>query len=97
MATLIEKRNIEKAKELLDQKDFIPALEILNGLIKTRRFNDHKEVQVLMARAKKLSLLSVPVFIVEPEGRAVVNKGEAAKGADLPPWHKRVWDGVFKR
>lgn len=97
MATLIEKRNIEKAKELLDQNDFIPALEILNGLIKTRRFNDHKEVQALTAKAKKLARLSVPVFIVEPKSKTAVNKEEIAKDTSLPPWHKRVWNGIFKR
>ena len=97
MATLIEKQNIEKARELLDRKDFIAAEEILNGLIKTRRFSDHKEVQALTAKAKKLSRLSVPVFIVEPESKIADNKEEAAKGASLLPWHKRVWNGVFKR
>jgi hypothetical protein len=97
MATLIEKRNIKKAKELLDQKDFIPALEILSGLIKTHRFNDHKEVRALMAKAEKLSRLSVPVFIVEPESKVALNKEETEKDTSLPPWHKRVWNGVFKR
>jgi hypothetical protein len=97
MATLIEKQNIKKAKELLDQKDFIPALEILSGLIKTRRFNDHKEVRALMAKAEKLSRLSVPVFIVESKSRVAVNKEKTEKDASLPPWHKRVWNGVFKR
>ena len=88
MATLLEKQNIEKARELLDRKDFIAAEEILNGLIKTRRFNDHKEVQALSAKAKKLSRLSVPVVIVEPPSEATVDKEKTTKNVDPPFWRK---------
>ena len=95
MATLIEKQNIEKARELLDRKDFISAEEILNGLIKTRRFNDHKEVQALLVKAKRLSRLSVPVVIIEPPSEATVNKEKTTKNVDLPPWPKRVWRKFF--
>ena len=89
MATLLEKQNIEKARELLDRKDFIAAEEILNGLIKTRRFKDHKEGQALLAKAKKLSRLSVPVVIVEPPSEATtVDKEKTTKNVDPPFWRK---------
>ena len=95
MATLIEKQNIEKARELLDRKDFISAEEILNGLIKTRRFNDHKEVQALLVKAKKLSRLPVPVVIIEPPSEATVDKEKTTKNVGLLPWPKRVWRKFF--
>jgi hypothetical protein len=53
MASVVDKQNIEKAKELIEQNDYISAQEILKALVKTRRFDKHSEVQRLL----KLSIV----------------------------------------
>ena len=91
MATLLEKQNIEKARELLDRKDFVEAEEILNGLIKTRRFNDHKEVQTLSAKARKLSALHVPVVIKTKNEEIVLGKQEVVEDESRPSWWRKFF------
>lgn len=53
MASIVDKENIAKAKDLIEKKDFIGAQVILKALLKTRRFNKHEEVQRMLKQVIK--------------------------------------------
>tara|TARA_Y100001938_G_scaffold69506_1_gene96343 strand:- start:6702 stop:7052 length:351 start_codon:yes stop_codon:yes gene_type:complete len=93
MASIVDKENIAKAKDLIEKKDFIGAQVILKALLKTRRFNKHEEVQRMLKQVIK-GIMWQDRQDSKPENEIIAGnlfEPEIAKGALKKASRHRLW------
>lgn len=95
MASIVDKQNIAKAKDLIEKKDFIGAQIILKALLKTRRFNNHEEVQRMLKQVIK-AIMWQDREASKPEHAAQVVECEIVKEPLKKASRHRLWEQQAK-